>query len=226
MSNHIDLIQKLFAKAIDAGTTEDEAALFMQKVQELLAKHNLDESVLNKKEVVEPIESEGFKVILPTSWFAGLANATAQLYFCGVTMNNGRKTYYFIGKKHNRVVAMNMFAYFMKTITRMSLERYKDQARRYQFAKGAALRLTVRIYLELEKVKAPIVSTVVSVPAIYDAESKAVKDHIASLNLKSARANKVKANNALIEGYVAANNISFNNQIGRQENSNLRLTMG
>ena len=228
MSNRekeIALIKKLFANAVDAATTEEEAAAFMRKVQTLLAKHNLDESVLHTKIDEEPVDSESVKVILPTSWFATLAASTAKMYFCAVYINNQTKTYFFIGKRHNRIVSIYMFKYFMKTITRLSLERYKDQANRYQFSKGAAIRLSIRIMDELNNIKSPKNNSS-GLPALYDSESQVVKDYMDALELKKARANKITLNTALLEGYNAANNISFNNQIDRKENSNFLLTTG
>jgi hypothetical protein len=223
---NIELIQKLFAKASGAGTTEEEAQAFMKKVHELLARHNLDLAKVLKQtnEVQEPVDSEGFRVILPTSWFGSLALATAKMYFCSAYVNNRKKTYYFVGRKNNRTTAMNMFGYFMKTITRLANQKYTDQANRYQFSKGCALRLTSRIYEEIKKAQAPV-NNVSGLPALYDSESKAVTDYLASKDLVKHR--KVKAialTNALGEGYNAANNISFNNQVGGNKSDTKRLT--
>jgi hypothetical protein len=120
----ISKLQKLQAKANDPNISEEEAALFAGKVAELLAKHNLSQSELTPEEKEdEAICEDEFVENLHTcaAWSQQLSNYVAQLYFCSVMYvsirGKQRTKIYFVGKRHNVMVAKSMFIYLSKTIS-------------------------------------------------------------------------------------------------------------
>ena len=80
--NILNKIKALFNMANDKSITEDEAVLFMDKAQELLAKYNLDMSDIKDEAEVSTMD----KTFINTSyghikWRQVLIAAIAKLYF-------------------------------------------------------------------------------------------------------------------------------------------------
>ena len=232
--SQIEKIRKLFAKANDAATTEAEALAFMNKVQELLAEHNLSDDVLNGP-AKEKLGEEDVKVKVKTSWFGALAVAVSNLYLSGVyskkVQNKERfrltldgpvfaydDFYVFVGKESNRTIAKEMFGYIMDTIERLSKDFSRDLRQQNEFKKGASFRVIKTIYEKIATLKAPspASSNPNNLPALYDSESKAVAAYLNQEAPKKARKASFKVNDrdAFQEGFAAGADISLDDQIG------------
>jgi hypothetical protein len=219
-----ELIRKLHAKAIDPNISENEAEIFMQKVQELLIENNLSDDVLNSENQEDvPVDREEYPMTVKTSWFGILAKATATLYFSDVIWKTKhtakgftiKKDHFlsFVGREHNRKVAIGMFDYFMKTMKRLSREKYDNPAQRNDYIKGFSVRLASRIWTEIRKAKDTSVPSS-NLAALYNSEAKTVALYMKNLNTKKANKTSIKATNEAMQGYRDAENVSLNNQIG------------
>jgi hypothetical protein len=221
-----ELIRKLHAKAIDPNISENEAEIFMQKVQELLIENNLSDDVLNSENQEDvPVNREEYPMTVKTSWFGILAKATATLYFSDVIWKTKhtakgftiKKDHFlsFVGREHNRKVAIGMFDYFMKTMKRLSREKYDNPAQRNDYIKGFSIRLASRILTEIRKAKDTSVpsSNLGNLPALYNSEAKTVALYMENLHVKKANKTSIKATNEAMQGYRDAENVSLNNQI-------------
>jgi hypothetical protein len=223
----ISKLQKLQAKANDPNISEEEAALFAGKVAELLAKHNLSQSELTPEEKEdEAICEDEFVENLHTcaAWSQQLSNYVAQLYFCSVMYvsirGKQRTKIYFVGKRHNVMVAKSMFIYLSKTITKLANAYAKTQPRptaaRNGFMRGAAERMSGRLWVMWKEAtkKDTVSSNPGNLPALYEDEAKIVADFLATKNL---RIKKVKPNtdgDHAEHGRRAADDIALNTQIG------------
>jgi len=230
LNSTIEKIKKLFAKAKDSSVSEAEAEMFMKKVQELLTEHNLSEAILGEVSQ-EPINTELYTIKYNGSWFHSLALIISRYYFADLyrtkqydkskvyVTTNGFKyreipMYAFVGKKHHRMVAINMFDYVVKAFERLAKERGMEGQNKTDFFKGACVRMTHRICLEIEARKAPSVSNPSNLPAIIDAERKAIEDYLSNIELKKANKTQMKGNRSAFEaGINAANTVSLTTQV-------------
>ena len=243
MDDIIELIANLNAKAKDKGTAEEEAANFAAKVQELLAKHNLDESVLLTKEerkAKAPVSHEDLDTPYKNKWRKHLAHSVAEMYFCRyvfVEFNDIKKTvaHRFVGKAHNRVVAIGMFKYLETTVVRLSKEygrtlpshytlKQKNEAR-YEFEKGCGMQLALRIRREINAAKEGKKANMGNLPALYSTELAIVDeqrdDEDGRTTVKNTQT-KLRGE-AAMAGVLAANDITWNSQIHGSSNSPVAL---
>ena len=227
----IDKIKALMAKANDSGATEAESLAFMNKALELLSKNNLAEKDLQADEIEVNIDETAYKMGADLSWFGSLANAVSKMYFCRSVSRKkwevGKKTpvnyYCFIGKEHNRLMAVSMFDYLMKSMHRLARAESDNVKDQYEFKKGCATRLGMRIHAINEANIRPSVESG-GLPALYNQELALVDDFMSGIKLGTRNKTSIKANtNAFYLGVNAGNNISLNNQINRRESSTLLL---
>lgn len=233
MTDHnaiIEKIKKLFAKANDKSVSEAEAEMFMKKVQELLAEHNLSEDVLGQVDH-EPINTEMYPIKYNGSWFHRVALMVSHYYFADVyrtTMSDKSKVfldasgfkyrqvpyYAFVGKKHHRMVAIQMFEYAVKTFERLAKDKGMEGQNKTDFFKGACVRMAHRLYLEIEARKAPSVNNPGNLPALIDAEKKAIEEYLSDIKMKKANKTNLKGNRTAFEaGVNAANGVSLTTQV-------------
>jgi hypothetical protein len=236
----IELISNLNAKAKDKGTTEEEAANFAAKVQELLAKHNLDESVLLTKEEKKaraPVGHEDVSTPYQNKWRKHLANSVGEMYFCRyVFVKYDDKTFAqrFVGKAHNRVVAVGMFQYLEATVVRLSKEYGRKLPKsytlsekneyRYEFEKGCGMQLACRIRLEINAAKEGKKANVGNLPALYSTELAIVDEQREDDGRTQTKNTKTKLKGeAAYAGILAANDITWNSQINGSANFAIAL---
>lgn len=122
--------------ALAQSPNENEAARAMEKVQEILAEHNLSIADLEDKPVVEINAGTRLEEAYP--YRRVLASSVAQLYFCTyyyevhrkVTASGGYNMdkHMFVGAPHNTGVARSMFDYLFKTVDRLSKEAADENA--------------------------------------------------------------------------------------------------
>src|SRR5215475_1819621 len=124
-----DLLRKirgLKAKAEDDAVSEAEAASYAAKVQELLAKHGLEEAQLDVKDQEQMGHDETFEKL----WNASSARrvlviAICRLYFVyTIRYTRGSKTgtWILIGRPHNIAMAKDTADYLIKTVLRLGRE--------------------------------------------------------------------------------------------------------
>lgn len=229
-------IAALMAKS-DGTENEHEAAVFAAKAQEMLARHNLTMMEVLKRNAAERDEMVGEVEVASehdaSGWRAELMRAVAEFYFCCAMVRpyeDSRspgleimRKFLLIGKPHNVKVAESMFAYLEKTTLRLArdwmlasdgtLQEQRD------FECGCGLRLKRRLYEmfdEQHSSKKAVSHAGVTLPALYESESKAVEEFIAkaygSTTLLLAQSEIVGRGG--VAGYKAGNEVSLQTQVG------------
>lgn len=241
--NILEKIKALHAKANSAGTTEEEAAIFAAKVQELLVKHNLGEEVLNGPSVSSKIDRFDVKTPYNNKWRLYLAKAVAEMYFCKSGFwtveyldGSGKDFFHrFVGKEHNRLVAVEMFHYLEDTVIRLSKEyghklpKEKVAKARYEFEKGCGMHLAARVMMEtLNAKKGNVTSSgakIPNLPAIYSTELALVDEFLAeNEDWDDAKKTKTKLDADGMAGVRAANGVSLNTQLtGTKSEDQLKI---
>lgn len=156
----MEKIKKLWTKATDRGVTENEAAVFTQKVHELLARYNLDLSAVEGHEEERGcIEGVGFETGSLSHWQSALALKVGHLCLSecfiasgwNTSRNVSTKRLVFVGTKGNVAMAKALLSYLLEAIPRIRKEEQKKQGIKgnlrwvYSFDAGCANRLLVRI---------------------------------------------------------------------------------
>jgi Protein of unknown function (DUF2786) len=229
----IEKIRKLAAKASCDATTEAEASAFASKVQEMLAAHNLDASILDDSdEDAREIDKEQMPVMYNDPWRRLLALRVAQLYFCSMYSSERyderthrmRPAIYFVGRAHNRAIALSMYDYLQSTVVRLSREYSRERADQLGFQRGCGVRLAERCQ-ELHRLHAkPEVKHAPGsgLPALYQSENELIEDFKKNLGLVSI-SNRTRLDGAAaVAGGRAAEGISLGAQVG---NSSMRGRM-
>jgi len=170
----MDSKDKLIAKikklmALTSSPNEHEAALAAEKMQAILAEHNLSMTdVKAAKEGFDGIKTDGDLRTNSFPWRRSLANAVAQMYFCkyffvthrkpGGNARSGHDSHHFVGASHNIEVAKMMFGYLNETVDRLAREGAKAHPENRSgyitsFTNACAGRLVTRIYDRIEAAK-------------------------------------------------------------------------
>lgn len=184
----ISRIQKLQAKASNSATTEAEAQAFAEKVQELLAQHNLDLSSITEDVVDEKpnlVEEELYGKPYAHPWKHYVARGAAKLYFCQVYDRidppppgkwNSTKTLCFVGKSHNRKVTIYMYEYLIRTIEFLAKAHSPHRDEQFAFARACGLTVSNRLIEKKEELSRFDPVTDSSVPVLYKSEENQVSD--------------------------------------------------
>jgi hypothetical protein len=137
----IEKIKKLLRLA--KSSNEHEAALAAARAQELLAKHNLDESEFSDRELPkEAAISYTDTVKKPASWVYLLASSVAGAFDCGYFFRtDGRMC--FVGVDIDHEIASYTFSYLYRTIGRLACQfMAKSQQRRLTLKGKKKVRLS------------------------------------------------------------------------------------
>lgn len=231
----LEKIRKLNAKAQDNSVTEEEAALYAQKVAELLQRHNLTEAALAVEDRLnDPVTEDRMQNGKTNDpWAKSLASVVAELYFCDVYLRslNGKTKICFVGKPHNIEIAMSMTDYLIKTIGRLASAyanspdakmdfNWTFTRARNGFERGAGGRLYWRIrdMIRAQNREAPQRSASgnpANLPALYQDEKKLVDVYLKSLGLRAGRGRgSDTSGNHAARGRAAADGISLGAQVG------------
>ena len=222
----VELIRNLMAKA--SGTeNEHEAALFAAKVQELLARHNLDASAIGAHPSEAPHGRSRARAPFFDPWIRRIMQDCGRLYFCTIYIDRhkyDRPDMVFCGRDHNVEIATSMSRYLIDTVLRLSRaygrENQSEQrtARFLQrdFARGCGMRLAERLremYVEqTTRAKAPAVAS--GLPALYRTELELADAFMrTSIWLRKTRKASVSYGDAGHDGAAAANGISLSAQV-------------
>ena len=237
MSKLADIIKKikaLQAKARDSATTEAEQMAFAAKVSELLIKHSLDPSVLDDiKQDEILVSTEMYPRNYTHPWRPVLAKSVAQLYFCKILLittertteyTNAKKRMLFIGKPHNRAIAISMFEHFENTIKRMATDRYSGRGDIATFERGCGLWLANRIDEYYHSLQRPSPAGDRSVPILYQTEEKAVQVVYEGYNPRTGKSLNLGTNSAALwAGMQAAKDIHIGGQVTHTMREGIRL---
>jgi hypothetical protein len=181
------------------------------------------EDIEQKEDEIE-VGEEIHDVAFTHPWRTIFGGAVAELYFCNVYIKtvapktkytNVKKRMVFVGKPHNREVAISMFLHLESTINRLARERYEGRGDIAAFERGCGLELARRIRDHVAALRANRVSPSDSrMLALYDTEKKAVKDYTDKLHLQQGGVRKFNTHTeAAQHGKREAHNISFADQV-------------
>jgi hypothetical protein len=218
-------IRALKAKAEDSSVTEAEAAIFMAKVAELLARHGLEEASLRVEEQA-PITSERETI---SEWSSSparrqLAAAVCRLYMVRpVTSGPGKKEWTLVGRKANLIIVRDMMSYLVRTTLRMSNQYAKETGGdRIDFRRGCFTRLADRVndlYHQQKRQAAPAWTpsgNPNNLPALYETEKSLIDSELQKLfpKLRWHKAKPVRIGRDGLMGQRAGDGISLSPQVG------------
>lgn len=229
-----DKIQKLWAHATDKGVTESEAALFTSKVHELLARYNLDLSVVESNDTErECVEEIGYQAGAIKTWQSSLAYNVAHLCLCEcfTTTNytQGRKVtdLMFVGTAGNIAMAKALLSHLLTAVPRIRNEKKRSEGMvgnlRWgnSFDLGCASRLNARIREMIAERKAGVSSTLTteeSTALVVVAEQELAKAGqamaLAHPRMKTTYTKpRFSSQGGFSAGYAAGGSISLGRQI-------------
>lgn len=240
----IDRIRKLLALA--GSPNENEAMAAAEKVQALLAEHNLD-----MDDVEKAAESKlGLNALKMAAapWKRIIANAVAHLYFSEYVLTQKGKTsskgwqywddvHLFVGEEHNVNVAIMMFLYLTAATERLSKEGAKavplSQRTRYNtsFRFACATRLAVRINAKLAEARAAGLNrhpldgkNLPALADLYDKTSRELTLFIAE-EMGDTETKKTKAPindiKGALDGHAAGDKIGLDKQVSGRGSAHL-----
>lgn len=238
METIIERIRKLLALAKSAN--EHEAAVAMQRAQEMLAKYNLDmNDVLQRGESVQFVCDNELVTESSNPWRRDLASNLARLFFCDYSFNfikqsmPQRKTrkylrldrHSFYGLPHNVAVVKEMFKYLVDTVERLAREARKinREGASYEksFRHGCATRLIERISERYWASKEGAQALIGrdggnNLPALYDNSEAALNDwmtkKVGELEIAKNRG-VIKSQKGELDGFRAGGGISLDTQV-------------
>ena len=206
MKTELEIIKEKIRKllALSKSDNENEAAIALEKANDLISKYNIDEASLH----YESLEIKSTKMYMP--WRSCIANAVSWLYCCCHYRDKNNGTFVFTGEKLYVFMAAQMFDYLVKTIERCSKKAVRRNAKlkfRRDFKFGMALRLYDRIMILGESC---------AWCSVRDIKIEEAKEFIGrSVEIitnknKNLRLNRTAVNRGIIHG----NNVSLARQTG------------
>lgn len=186
----LDKVRKLLALAERAGT-ESEADAAMGRVQEILAKYNLDINDARTEAPVGMVE-EAVDVEWNQTWLKFVATGVGKLYFCRVlcmTQGTNFLRLFFIGRPVNIQTARYVFETIARTGKKLALEFAQQQkalgfnsvSSSNNFRKGFGARILTRcldLIKDAEKngLRDSDTGSLLPVVSLYDQERRAAED--------------------------------------------------
>ena len=228
MNQIIERINKLLALG-ERGGTESEATAAMQKVHELLAKHNL--SLDDVKE--SPVKDEDYvrteaKSASRQPWQDWVWGSIAELYFCRHFKRHwcGEVTHLLIGKPSNIAVVRFVAAYVVRTGEELARKAGSGSTFRNSFKKGFAYRIAARVKEEIAKAKTGGLTdsetgTALVLAPLYNQSARDIDRFVLEEGMKprsqSSRAATVSNRDGFLAGRDAANSVSLqSNGVGQK----------
>ena len=126
-------IRALLRLANDAGASEHEASLAMERAHALLLKHNLDIATieLGEDSEVEQVVDEAFGKNYSQKWRRVLAGAIAKHNYCHTfryTSPDGVVVFRIVGRPHNVAATREMAIWLMGQVADLTRERWGIEA--------------------------------------------------------------------------------------------------
>ncbi|KKL20571.1 hypothetical protein LCGC14_2454140 [marine sediment metagenome] len=130
MVNVEEKIRALLRLANDAGASEHEASLAMERAHALLLKHNLDmmEVEAGTDGEVQQVVDEEFDYRYADRWRPSLVNVVAQHNYCRVVNMSKRGSLQVIGRPHNVAATKEMSRWLMGQVADLTRERWGIEA--------------------------------------------------------------------------------------------------
>lgn len=217
MDSIIAKINKLLALG-ERGGTEAEATAAMQKVHELLAKHNLQlDDVKDAPAKEEDYVQDESNSASRQPWQDYIWNAVAKLYFCKhLKRTSGSGTRHLvIGKPSNIAVVKYVAAYIIRTGEELARQAAagsdSKQTFRNSFKKGFAYRIQVRTEEEIRKAKAggltdSTTGTALILSPLYDQSKREIDRFIMEQGMRIRRSTRYDSGVSNPEGFNAGRN--------------------
>jgi hypothetical protein len=219
----ISRVKKMMAIANDPAAAQGERDNALRMAYKTMSKYNLDEDDLVVKEIRQAIDLLGFS----SPWARRISNSVAQLFFCTYYSERQGKVFKhkFIGKTSNVVTAQMMSEYIIKSIKseggKVARKDKLDNSWKTSFYKGAADVIYARCK-ELRQLQEAeykeTTGTALVLASMYDSESKANADFIASMGVR-LMTKASKEQRAGLAGYTSGKvygaGISLNGQINK-----------
>ncbi len=227
-------IQKLLALAGN-NPNENEAAAAMEAASRLMALHNLSLTDVETTDSEERVEEKfAEKGGTKAGWARRVWNSTSNLNFCKY-FYTARPRYadihHIIGTRANVIATQIMAEYLIETVNRLSFVALIKGTERNAFRLGAATRLSQRLYeLKSQREKGTEQKTssnpgnlpaLASLYAVHQTENDAYYAQNYGKLIKGKKIN-TKNTNAFFAGMKAANEISLNDQIDKQNHQAIR----
>lgn len=218
-------IKALLALANDAGATEAEAHLALEKAHELMVKYNVE--MHEEQADVGSTSFEGETWNQP--WERSCWHAVAPLFFCEyyfVSHGTNAATYVLVGRQSNRLTAEALCRYVVATGKSLALQYAQSRegssvSLSNAYKRGFAGGIHENATTILQKSKTPTpdggdVSTAMVVIDQTEAENKTITAELALFKKKRRATMRNKPENftAMANGRVGGLNTSLNKQIG------------
>jgi hypothetical protein len=179
----INKIKKLLALAADNNATEGERDNALRMAHGLLAKHNLDMSMVHASQRAEGRE-EHVNATWSMVWCRTVSHRVARLFFCnyysGRKINGTKCNHHFIGKSSNVATAALMADYVIHSI----MKEYRSKgwhnlsAEGRSFAMGATRVISERVSALMQTPEGASDSTALVVRNLYKSETEANTEFI------------------------------------------------
>jgi hypothetical protein len=228
-------IRALMAKANDPSVTEQEAASYAAKVQELLVKNGLAMSDVRKDDETQrgDIGATKQKDLWKSPARKNLLRAVCRFYMCeAVSPARYTNQWTIIGRPHNVVVAVEMTEYLIKTTVRLSnaYGRANIGSNIIDFRRGCMDRLAERLYemLRSQRQQTPEYKSdgnPGNLPALFLSEHQLVKRVMeqAIPGLVYKKQKPLKQGSDAVRGREAANGISLQTQVAGRSGGRLAI---
>lgn len=233
MDSIIARINKLLALG-ERGGTEAEATAAMQKVHEMLAKHNLSLDDVKDSPVAEEdyIQDES-EASSRQPWQAVVWSAIAKLYFCRHLTKRGPAgtRHLVIGKSSNIAVVKYVASYIVRTGEELAQKAaFGVEAKREfrnSFKKGFAHRIYSRVEEEIRNAKAgkmtdSVTGTALVLSPLYDKSGREIERFLMDQGMKVRRTTasmSVSDHGGYAAGRAAGDSVSLrSNGVGSKSN--------
>ena len=235
-------IAALLAKA-NSTTSEAEAYAFSAKAAELLQKHNLEMSDIERASAQasagtsDPIVEVRQDWAYADPWRISIARDVAALFFCKSyrsahlhTTKSGkveyRVTFVFVGKARNASAAALTSDYLISTTLRLGRGYSSHRSQQLAFMRGCGEGLARRLRVMAQNAREPNpVNSTSGLPALYKSELQLVDEHMDTLGLRCARKSKGSdlSGLAALEGWQASASVAIGSQLADETMNNPRL---
>lgn len=217
MTDVVDKVRKLLAKARDAGASEAEAETCARKARELMDEHELTDEAVREKNAGPTMSAHQPKYMDP--WRRDIIHCAARYYGCVAVFNVPRKSYVLFGRESSRLVAESMVQYLDDTVRRLALEwRHSVDGTRAQlldFERGCGTRIAYRLHkmCEVMTTPSPENSGTTSV-ALVDELGAATGLMQSTMRTSTSRPKTQLKGDGARAGRAAADSVSLGGQVG------------
>lgn len=243
----VEKLRKMKRMTEDASLTEEEVALWAEKLAKLLAERGLSMMDIEEKDRKDHVVDELVQMMYSDPWRVALFSAVAKLYFCYMFRDQWyderagryRACVTLVGRPHNVAVARETYDYLEKTTLRLAVEYSKSEdvendirlggtttrAARLGFERGCGERLGNRILIlyHQQSTKAPVSGEKNTLPMLYRSEIQLASDHAhQKFSLKKTKRRSSDINDHGDAGASAAEGVGLSPQVsGSKTGGNL-----